>query len=45
MDAHVQLSAHQLQIMKDEITKATMQTLVEVAIAQDAQGRADMVDG
>jgi hypothetical protein len=45
VDAHVQLSAHQLQIMKDEITKATVQTLMEIAIAQDAQGRADMVDG
>merc|ERR1711871_709565 len=44
-DAHVQLSALQLQIMKDEITKATVQTLTEIAIAQGAQGRRDMIDG
>lgn len=45
VDAHVQLSAMQLQLMKDEITKATVHTLTEIAIAQGAQGRADMVDG
>lgn len=45
VDAHVQLSALQLQIIKDEITKATTHTLTEIAIAQSAQGRADMVDG
>lgn len=45
VDAHVQLSAAQLQIMKDEITKATVHTLTEIAMAQGAQGRADMVDG
>jgi Ca2+-binding EF-hand superfamily protein len=45
LDAHVQLSATQLQIMKNEITKATVQTLTEIAIAQGAQGRGDMVDG
>jgi hypothetical protein len=45
VDAHVQLSARQLQIMKDEITKATVHTLTEIAMAQGAQGRADMIDG
>jgi hypothetical protein len=45
MDARVQLSALQVQIMKDEITKATVQTLTEIAIAQGAQGRSDMVEG
>jgi hypothetical protein len=45
VDAHVQLSTLQLQIMKDEITKATVHTLTEIAMAQGAQGRADMVDG
>lgn len=44
-DARVQLSALQVQIMKDEITQATVQTLTEIAIAQGAQGRSDMVDG
>lgn len=45
VDAHVQFSAMQLQIIKDQITKATVHTLTEIAMAQGAQGRADMVDG
>jgi len=45
IDAHVQLSAKQLQILKDEIVSWAVATLTEIAIAQSARGRKEMIDG
>jgi Ca2+-binding EF-hand superfamily protein len=45
VDCHVQLCAKQVQTIKTEIIKCAMQTLTEIAIAQGARGRQEMIDG